>query len=57
MSETPLDKVMKFIRWLHSWKERHNEIWTDEDAYVVGIYACYVADTEKRGDVHDRQKG
>ena len=53
MSKEPLEKVMEFIRWLHGWKERHDEIWTDEDAYAVGIYAVYVADTAKEGDGHE----
>jgi len=53
VSKTPLEKVMEFIKWLVDWKDRHGEDWTDDDFYVVGIYACYLADTAKEGAVHE----
>ena len=53
MSKEPCEKVVEFIMWLDGWKKRHGETWTGEDAYAVGIYACYVADTAKEGDVHE----
>ena len=50
---TSLDKVREFMKWLLDWKRRHEEEWTDHDYYAIGIYACYVADTAKEGDVHE----
>ena len=53
MSEQPMDEVMKFIRWLIAWKGRFKEPLTDRDFYVVGYYACFVADTQKEDGVHE----